>query len=166
MARLNRYFLRLVIIAIWPFASQVHADGLIWQLPADGAWVRYKLSEQGFFTIVFPAPVQKAYKSEKQQFDTRVEDIGALECEKHTFESTCEGPLTRGRRGWWSWRAKHDVCLHKNVPFGVVALKWAGQSHEWSGDKKRSPRVTGKSTKEMVIADMGLRAKSKLPELN
>ena len=55
MARLNCHFLWLVVIALTSFASQVHADGLVYRLPADGAWVRYKLSEQGYVTITFPA---------------------------------------------------------------------------------------------------------------
>jgi hypothetical protein len=35
----------------WPHAF---GDGLIYQLPSDGSWVRYKLSEEGTAVITFP----------------------------------------------------------------------------------------------------------------
>lgn len=287
MVRLNSHFLWLAVIALASSASHVHADGLVYRLPADGAWVRYKLSEQGDATITFPtdanvppglknaqklpvkssgslvmrsvgqhdldgercrwielefdvdivgelpnpatgdlqekkqnrhiilkmlipekylcagadpmAHVRKLYfkdgenepelvddekdkqyqldrfrpifpaparvdKPQKQRIDTLDDEIGSLECEKHTFDSSYEGPLARGRRGWWSWRGKHEVCLHEKIPFGVVSLKFTGESHEWSGDKERSPRATVNSTKEMVVAQFGVAAKSALPE--
>ncbi|MHC4406206.1 MAG: hypothetical protein ACYTG0_41760 [Planctomycetota bacterium] len=285
---MNRHFLRLAVIGLTSFASQAGADGLIYRLPADGAWVRYQLSEEGYATItfppganvppwlkkaqelpvkvagflslrsvgqrdldgercrwiemefraelvgkrpnpatgelqekkgkrhiilkmlvpeeylsagadpmahvrklyfkdgekepelvedekakqyqldrfrpVFPAPARKVDRSQKQRVETPNDEIGTLECEKHVFDSKYEGPLTGGRRGWWSWHGKHEVCLHEKVPFGVVSLKLAGESHEWSGDKERSPGGAVKSTKEMVVAEVGARAKSELPE--
>ena len=285
-----RQFLLLVVISITPSASHVLADGLVYRLPDDGAWVRYELSEKGYVTItfpldvtappglknaqkmpfkstgylvlrsvgqhdlegercrwielesrveilgkfpnpatgalqekkenrhiilkmlipekylsdgadplahvrklyfkdgektpelvdeeqakqyqidrvrpVFPAPAEKVDKPQKQRVDTPGDEIGTLECEKRTFESKYEGPLARGRRGWWSWQGKHAVCLHEKIPFGVALLRFAGESHEWSGDKERSPRATVKSTKEMVVAEIGVGAKSELPKLN
>ncbi|MHB8902430.1 MAG: hypothetical protein ACYC6Y_27025 [Thermoguttaceae bacterium] len=47
----------------------------------------------------------------------------------------------------------------------MASLTFAGESHEWSGDKERSPKVTVHSTKEMVVTEFGAGAKSQLPEL-
>ena len=290
MAQLNGHSLGLAVITLVSFASHVHADGLVYRLPADGTWVRYRLSEQGHLAIVFPAnmnvppalknaqelpikstgslvlrsvgqqdldgqscrwielelevrilsklpdpatgelqakkedrhivlkmlipekylsdgadpmthvqrlylkdgekepesvddekakqyeldrfrplfpaPAQEVQISKSHSVDTQIEDMGTLECKRLAFESKYEGPLARGRRGWWCWQGRHEVCLHEKIPFGVASLTFAVESHEWSGDKERSPRATVKSTKEMVVTEIGAAATSKMPELN
>lgn len=289
MSWLHRFLLCCALAAPAIRSSQSHADGLIYRLPPDGAWVRYKLTEEGKFTISFPpgakvppglknvprlpvksvgslelrsvgqgrsdgepcrwiemelnveitgkmphpatgelremkqkrqiilkllipekhlaagsdplAHVRKLYfkdgdakpelvedekakqyeidrfrplfpfaavkivKEFKRPFDTLDPKLGRLECEKHTFDSKYEGPLARGRRGWWSWQGKHEVWLNGKIPFGVASLKCTTKSHEWSGDKKRSPRGTVESTKHIVVSKIGVGAKSKLLEL-
>jgi hypothetical protein len=55
--------------------------------------------------------------------------------------------------------------LNKRITFGVASLKCTVKSHEWSGDKKSSPRATIESTKHIVVSKIGVGAKSKLLEL-
>lgn len=59
-------------------ASLVQADGLVHQLPTDGAWVRYKLSEQGTFTVMFPSGLMVPPGLKKAQ-NLPVESGGSVE---------------------------------------------------------------------------------------
>ena len=116
------------------------------------------------FRPIFPSPEVKIVKATMQPVKTLDREIGRLQCEKHTFESKYEGPLARGRRGWWSWRAKQEVWLSDRIPFGVASLKWTGKSQEWSGKKSRSPKVDVESTKHLVVEKIGTDAKSEIVE--
>jgi hypothetical protein len=117
------------------------------------------------FRPVFPAPAAKRVTVPKQPIDTPNPELGRMECEKHTFDSSYEGPLTRGRRGWWSWQGKHEVWLNDKVPFGVVSLKWTGKSDEWSGDKQQSTKATAESTKRIIVSAVGSGAESEVPSM-
>jgi len=117
------------------------------------------------FRPVFPAPARERVTVHKQPIDTLDPKLGRMECEKHTFDSSYEGPLAGGRRGWWTWQGKHEVWVNEKVPFGVVSLKFTAKSDEWSGDKQRSPKVTIEATERIVVSATGGGAKSELPSL-
>jgi len=116
------------------------------------------------FRPVFPKPAAKTAQLERQTGEVLETGLGKLKCEKLTFVSDYEGPLARGRRGWWSWRGKHEVWRNDQVPFGVAALKLAATSGEWSGDKGLGPKVTTESTKSLVVSESGEGAKTELPD--
>jgi hypothetical protein len=81
-----------------------------------------------------------------------------------TFDSNYEGPLARGRRGWWSWSGKHEVWLSEKTPFGVACLKLTATSDEWSQAKGAGVKGTVESTKCLMLSESGEAAASALPD--
>ena len=112
----------------------------------------------------FPAPGRAVETSRKNEVLTLHGERRELNCNLQIFDSQYEGPLTRGTRGWWSWTGKHELSLHESVPCGVAALRHSFVSHEWSGDKKKSAKLTVRGETELIATAYGSDATSALNE--
>ena len=114
------------------------------------------------FRPFFPAPPLEPRTLSRDSVNTAT--LGSLDCEKHSFHSSYEGPLARGRRGWWTWRGMHEVWVNDKVPFGVVSLRFVGRSEERSGEPGRSALAASELTNHLVVSAVGTGAQSELHE--